>query len=267
MAKMLCLGRYGRSLAGVSGFSFTTSALTIIPATVPLKGNIKNFKTKKQRDMKKGLFSLALLLVFISSVKAQSEKFINTMQEKISAADTVRNPQGLQQLSAAFERIGDAEKTQWLPYYYAALTQVNSGYMMGMENMSVSKVDPIADKAEALLNKAEALEKANSEIFIVKKMIASLRMMGDPMSRFMTYGPQAAEALQSAKVLNPDNPRSFLLEGQDKFFTPEQFGGSKTEAKKLFEEAMKKYETFKPASALHPVWGKSTAQYFLNQIK
>jgi hypothetical protein len=170
-------------------------------------------------------------------------------------------------LSAAFERIGDAEKTQWLPYYYAALTQVNSAYMMGMENLKADRVDPIADKAEALLNKAEALEQNNSEIFIVKKMITSLRMMADPMNRYMTYGPKAAEALQTAKKLNPENPRVLLLEAQDKYFTPEQFGGSKAEAKKLFEEALQKYTVFKPATPLDPVWGKPTAQYFLGQIK
>ncbi|WP_315818240.1 hypothetical protein [Paraflavitalea speifideaquila] len=51
-------------------------------------------------------------------------------------------------------------------------------------------------------------------------MIATLRMMADPMNRYMTYGPQATEALQKAKSLNPENPRVYLLEGQDKFYTP-----------------------------------------------
>jgi cytochrome c-type biogenesis protein CcmH/NrfG len=87
------------------------------------------------------------------------------------------------------------------------------------------------------------------------------------MNRYMTYGPKAQEALDMAKKLNPDNPRIYLLEGQDKYFTPEQFGGSKTEAKRLFEEALKKYDSFKPASELDPNWGKNTAQYLLTQIK
>jgi hypothetical protein len=216
--------------------------------------------------MKKTLFSLCLMVSFTFAV-AQSAKYESAMQAKVATVDSIRSEQGLLDLSAAFERIGDAEKTQWLPYYYAALTQVNSAYMGGMQNLNAKKVDPVADKAEALLNKAEALEKNNSEIYIIKKMIASLRMMGDPMNRFMTYGPMAAEALQTARTLNPANPRVFLLEGQDKFFTPEQYGGSKPEAKRLFEEALKKYETFQPASPLEPVWGKKTAQYFLSQIK
>ncbi|MDQ3277386.1 MAG: hypothetical protein M3Q06_03610 [Bacteroidota bacterium] len=216
--------------------------------------------------MKKVLFSLALLLSF-SALMAQSEKFVRAMQDKIVAVDSVRSTGELLALSAAFERIGDAEKTQWLPYYYAALAQVNAAYMLGMENLKPEKVDPMADKAEALLTKAEANVQKNSEIFVLKKMIASLRMLGDPMNRWQTYGPQAAEALQTAKALNPENPRIFLLEAQDKFFTPEQFGGSKAEAKKLFEEALKKYEVFKPATSLDPVWGKTTTLYFLSQIK
>jgi cytochrome c-type biogenesis protein CcmH/NrfG len=87
------------------------------------------------------------------------------------------------------------------------------------------------------------------------------------MNRYMQYGPVAQQALETAKKLNPENPRAYLLEGQDKFFTPEQYGGSKEEAKKLFEEALKKYEAFKPATAIDPNWGRGTTQYFLGQIK
>jgi hypothetical protein len=98
-----------------------------------------------------------------------------------------------------------------LPYYYAALAEVNAGYSTMNGKMSGGmgdKLDPIADKAEILLNKAEAMSKDNSEIYIVKKMIASLRMLADPMSRYMTYGPQAAEALELAKKFNSENPRA-----------------------------------------------------------
>lgn len=217
--------------------------------------------------MKKFFFFLTLLPGLSVVALAQSEKYTKAMQDKVMAIDTLRNTQGLLDLSAAFERIGDAEKTQWLPYYYAALAQVNAAYMMGMDNLKAEQVDPIADKAEALLNKAEAMQKDNSEIFVVKKMIATLRMMADPMNRYMTYGPQAQQALEKAKALNPANPRVTLLEAEDKYFTPEQYGGSKTEAKKLFEEALAKYDAFKPATPLDPAWGRPTVQYLLSQIK
>jgi hypothetical protein len=218
--------------------------------------------------MKAILLTIAGVLGLLS-LNAQSEKYTKAMQDKVQAVDTTYNPQTLRELSGAFERIGEAEKTQWLPFYYAALTQVNAGMMMsqGGKSPGAQVLDPIADKAEALLAKAEALQQQHSEIHVVKKMIATLRMMADPMSRYMQYGPIAAQALQTAKKLNPENPRVYLLEGQDKFFTPEQFGGSKTEAARLFEEALKKYEAFKPATALDPSWGKGTTLYFLKQAK
>jgi hypothetical protein len=70
--------------------------------------------------------------------------------------------------------------------------------------------------------------------------------------------------LEEAKKLDPENPRVYLQEGIDKYYTPEQFGGSKAEAKQLFQEAAKKMETFKPASSIHPSWGASQIKYFLS---
>jgi hypothetical protein len=219
--------------------------------------------------MKKLLITAACFF-FVSAGFSQSEKYNKVMQQRIAVADTTRSTEGFRELSAAFERIADAEKTLWLPYYYAAYSQVQSGYFLTQGSIAgglTATLDPIADKAEQLINKAEALTTNNSEIYIIKKMIASLRMMGDPMSRYMQYAPLAAEALEVAKKLNPENPRIYLLQGQDKFFTPEQFGGSKTEAKKLFETSLAKFNAFMPASELDPNWGRNAVEYFLSQIK
>ncbi len=215
--------------------------------------------------MKKIIFStLAVALFSIAAFAQEQDKYTRTMMTKVPEVDTTRNPAELLALSAAFERIADAEKTKWLPYYYAALTQVNAAYMMSPNGQVKAEVsDPMADKAEAYITKADALNPNNSEVYAVKKMIANLRMMADPTNRWMQYGPIGDEALQTAAKLNPENPRVYLLQGQDKFFIPEQFGGSKTEAKALFEMALKKYETTKPASAIDPSWGKRTAAYFL----
>lgn len=213
----------------------------------------------------KRITTLALMLAMALAVNAQSEKFQKAMEQWVPVFDTTFTPQGLLTLSNTFQRIAEAEKTQWLPYYYAALTQVSAGFMM--TGGTADKTDPLADKAEQLLKKAEELQANNSEIFCVKKMIATLRLSADPMNRYMTYGPAAEQALQTAKKLNPDNPRIYLLEGQDKFYTPEQFGGSKTEAKKLFETGVSKFAIFKPESNIHPNWGMAQLNYFLSQLQ
>jgi len=214
--------------------------------------------------MKKIILSILLFACTIA-LFAQSEKYKSAMKDKIAALDTTRDVTTLKDLSASFERIGDAEKTQWLPYYYAALAQVNAGNLIYVSNVSnpaeLKNLDPLADKADQMIGKAETLTKDNSEIYAVKKM------MVDPMNRYATYGAKAQESLETARKLNPENPRIYLLEGQDKYFTPEQYGGSKAEAKKLFEEALKRFDSFKPATDLDPNWGRTTAQYFLSQIK
>jgi hypothetical protein len=222
--------------------------------------------------MKKILLSLSFVLSLTAGF-SQSDKYMKAMQDRVPAVDSIRSTDDLLALSAAFERIADAEKTQWLPYYYAALTQVNAAYGLanvgqnGVHGGLAQKIDPLADKAEALITKADALNKDNSEIYVVRKMIASIRMIADPMTRYMTYGPQAQQALETAQKLNPDNPRVYLLQAEDKYFTPEQFGGSKEEGMKLFQEAIKKYDAWKSPTPIDPNWGRNTAQYFLSQAK
>ena len=221
--------------------------------------------------MKKTIFILSAILAAGISFAQMPDKFVKAMEAKMVAIDTTTSVQGLTDLANAFERIADAEKSQWLAYYYAAYCNASAGLMAGSGGdimvAKADKTDPYADKAEAQIKKAEELMKSNSEIFVVKKMIATLRMIGDPMNRYMTYGPEAQAALDEAKKLDANNPRVYLLEGQDKYFTPEQFGGSKEEAKVLFEKSKQLFESFKPASTVHPNWGKGSVTYFLSLYK
>ena len=221
--------------------------------------------------MKKTIFILTAILAASFSFAQMPDKFVKAMETKIALIDSTHTVEGFADLANAFERIADAEKNQWLAYYYAAYCNASAGTLAGaggdMMAAKADKTDPYADKADKQIKKAEELAKKNSEIFIVKKMIATLRMLGDPMNRYMTYGPEAQAMLEEAKKLNPENPRVYILEGQDKFYTPEQFGGSKEEAKVLFEKAQKLYDTFKPETSIHPNWGKNQVAYFLSQYK
>jgi hypothetical protein len=213
----------------------------------------------------KKLVSLIATVVIAVNVFAQNEKMVKAMTAPIASLDTLQTADGWAAAANQFQRIADAEKTEWLPYYYAAYSNVMSGFMIGAGKGD--KTDPMADKAEAMINKAAELNKKNDDIWIIRKMISSLRMQADPMTRWQTYGPVGEEALQQARAINPKNPRIMLLEGQDKFYTPEEYGGSKAEAKKLFEAAIVRFGEVKPESAIHPQWGLSQAKYFLSMSK
>ncbi len=214
--------------------------------------------------MKKLLLSAAIIICFASSVFAQSEKYTAAMKANISQLDSMMQKGNYTELANNFERIGDAEKTQWLPYYYAAYCTVTSAY----NEKDNSKKDAIADKAKAYLDKAEALAgKENSETDVIKAMIATSHMMVDPQSRYMTYGAEFTSMVEKAKALDPTNPRPVLLQAENTFYTPEQFGGGKDAAKDLFNKAKTLNDNFKPATELSPNWGSGALNYFLSQYK
>src|SRR5262245_44202321 len=121
--------------------------------------------------MKKLLFIITIILGVNASFAQTSEKFVKAMESKIALMDSTQGADALKDLSNSFERIGDAEKTQWLPYYYAALGHILAGYtyFTGQMGNVAAQTDPEADKADELLNKAITLSKESSETWVVKK--------------------------------------------------------------------------------------------------
>jgi hypothetical protein len=206
--------------------------------------------------MKKLLIVTALLSASFLSF-SQSDKYVTAMKKNLAAIDTsFKNPANLLALANNFERIASAEKDQWLPYYYAAFCQVNYGFM----EQNKDKVDVIADKATDLINKADSLMPNNSEISCIKSMIASCHMMVNPMQRYQEYGPESGSNMEKAMQQDPSNPRPYYLKGQGLKYTPEQFGGGCKTAKPELQTALDKYAAFKPASELHPNWGKEQVE-------
>jgi hypothetical protein len=212
----------------------------------------------------KKLVLFSAIICFARVTFAQSDKYTSAMKANIALLDSMRTRDNYAEVANNFERIGDAEKTQWLPYYYAAYCTVTPAY----SGNDISKKDPLADKAQQLIDKAEAIfGKENSETDVIKSMIASAHMTVDPQSRYMTYGPVYAGFIAKSKSLDSTNPRPFLIEAQGKFFTRKEYGGGQDAAKEYFDKANALYEKFQPETELSPTWGKSSLQYFLSQYK
>ena len=195
--------------------------------------------------------------MFFAGMAAAQTKYEAAMARGLEQFKAAKTVDDMSAASAFFERIADAEKDKWLPYYYAAYTNYITGWM----NPKADK-DKIGEKSKDLIGKAEAIEH-NSELYCMHQMVAVLQMTVDPMARYQSYGAEAKNALDNAKKADPTNPRIYYLDGQTLMNTPEAFGGGKAVAKKLFEKSLELYKTFKPASALHPDWGKEEAEKLL----
>lgn len=215
--------------------------------------------------MKRILFSLLLAGGFTFAAQAQSEQYNDAMKQQVGMLDSssTYSASGMQQLANTFERIAEAEQTQWLPYYYAAYCRVNEAFM----EKDKGKVDELADKALVNAEKAQALKGKDADIQCILSMILSARIGVDPMTRGMKYGPESAAALEEAKKMDPENPRVYMLQGQSLLYTPEAFGGSKTKAKEMFQLALTKFSAAKPESPIAPQWGEAYTKTLIAQIK
>lgn len=212
--------------------------------------------------MKKYLLSFALALVSLTAF-AQTD-YEKIMKDKIAKIETCKTPEDFQALANDFQRIGSKESSQWLPPYYAALAQIQKGRVM-MRNGNMQDLDGVAAQAEKYLGTAQSLAGAdNAEIRLLKKMAYSLRMMVSPQQRYMTDGARAAEELNIAEKLDPANPRIALIKAEDIYFTPEQYGGSKTKGLEMFKDAVAKFNAYKPKTVLDPNWGRGEAEYFIS---
>lgn len=213
--------------------------------------------------MKTISFLTTFLLLTVCSF-SQSEKYVAAMKKNLAGMDSsFKTPADLLKLANSFERIATAEKTEWLPYYYAAFCQVNAAFM----EQDKSKTDGIADKATELIKKADSLAPNNSEISCIKSMIASCHMLVNPQERWMQYGQESNSAMEAAIQQDATNPRPYFLKGQGLKYTPEQFGGGCATAKPQLEIALEKYNAFKPASEIHPNWGKQIVEKLISECK
>jgi len=217
---------------------------------------------------------LAATIIFSVAAHAQSDKYTEAMKKNLSLFDSAKTPADFENLAAGFQRIGDAEKTQWLPYYWQGLALARIGWMYfpdekGVTAVKVADLDQavsgVAGRINAAADKAEATatdNNAKSEIQILRYMALTQQMIVDPQSRYMTFGAQGAEALQKATQLNPNNPRAYYMQAMGVYGTPEQFGGGKAPAKPLFQKAVDlgKAEQKQP---LYPDWSLEQAEQML----
>lgn len=213
--------------------------------------------------MKKFLICLTVASFAFTALFAQSDRYMPAMEKNVSALDSAQTPEQFQELGNNFQRIAEAEQTQWLPYYYAGYCQV----ILAFTQKDPQQIDAIDDKAEQDAMKADSLHPNDADVNCLLSMVNSARIMVDPQSRGMEYGPKSSAYLQKAMSIDSTNPRPYMLMGQSLLYTPAQYGGGKDKAKPYLEQAVEKFKTFQPASSIAPNWGKEYADSLLTRVQ
>jgi len=217
--------------------------------------------------MKKLIIIATFICVYAGLQAQDANTQLQTTVTKLNNASTVKD---YQQLATDFLRIADAQKTQWLPYYYAAFCNAKVGWLK--QDSDPDNIDGFADKAEEEINKAQSLidtakqKRELSEIYCVQMMLNQARVFINPQTYGPKYGATAFNYTQKAQQLNADNPRALYLLGWQKFATPKMWGGDKILAKQLLTQAKQKLAT-ESSNFMEPHWGKKEVDDILQQLK
>ncbi len=204
--------------------------------------------------MKTLLITLVNLFLFGATVFAQSDKYQKAMEKNVALFDTARSVPSILTLESAFGRIAAVEKTQWLPYYYAAMCATT----LANREADKNNVDAWADKADALAAKADSLSPNNSEISCLKATIHFARINVDFMARGPKYSALGSQALQQALTQNPNNPRAMIVLAQLRSSAPAGYGGDKEQACQLANRAVQVFAQ-ESATGIAPHWGSKSA--------
>jgi hypothetical protein len=212
--------------------------------------------------MKTRLLILTLTLISIWTW-GQEERYTSAMLSAIEMLDQASDPARYMESANRFERIATAEKSRWLPYYYASYSLV----VMSFDEADGGKRDQLLDRAQELLDLAMELEPRESELQVLQAFLYPSRIMVDPMGRGMTYMEKMFAALETARKLNPENPRIYFLEGVNKLNLPPSMGGGAQVAKPILEEALLKFEAFRNDDPLWPHWGEEATRAELQKLQ
>ena len=120
---------------------------------------------------------------------------------------------------------------------------------------------PLHDEAAAHIRKALELDSKSAEAWGLLSAIYGSQMGFVP-AMGLELGNHAAEAIQQAVKLAPDNPRVVLFQGTSAFHTPPSYGGSVEAAEKHLRRAIQLFDS-EPPERPWPNWGRLDAHLWL----
>lgn len=213
--------------------------------------------------MKTKLTILVLVALAGSAFGTDEKKYAETMANNIELIYKAATPEELQQAINVFDRVGNAEKTKWEPFYYQAFGYI----MLANGEKDGARKDSFLDLSKATIDKATAINANESEIVALEGFINMIRVTVDPATRGPQFSMAAMQLFGKANALNPENPRALALMAQMQLGTARFFKSSTEEACATATKAAEKFATYKSQNPFAPAWGKGMTKEVLNNCK
>lgn len=205
--------------------------------------------------------ALLIIVVFLNVYFFQAQ----TLEEKLTSAflefDTTQVFAKKMAAASKLELLANMESENYAVNYYAAYSKAMISYM----EKDKDRKDMYLDIADVFLEKAKQLQPKNEETFVLGALLANARLVVDGGSRWKEQGDIFNANIDSAKAINPSNPRIYHLKGVSVYFTPKMFGGGSKNAIEYLEKAKILFATQVSGNIMVPYWGEKRNLYFISE--
>ena len=208
---------------------------------------------------------LPLYLLFMSSVCfAQSDAYtaLEAAQSTINKAYYSQNPELLIQTISNLGSLEAEDSTKKYVHYYLGLAHFRM-FPLPMTEDSDLFSDHL-DKAQKELEKAIKIDPQFAEAYAILGGVYGMKAAG--MFSGMKYGGKAKRAMAKARELQPESPRTYLIDGIGDYYKPKLFGGGLKNALEAFEKAVELFKDYDSPKHLNPDWGEAEAHAWLGQV-
>ncbi len=203
--------------------------------------------------MKKVTLIITAILIAATTF-AGGIKYQKKMGETLAGFSQVETVADYQALGNKFMMIAQAEKNEWLPYYYHAQCYI---LMSFAEGEKPEKKDEYLDVAETSVAKMLELAPGESEAYVMQGLMYTARLLVDPMSRGQKYSPLSAQAIGTALGIEPENPRAQYMQIANEMGSASFFGSDVSAPCQKATALYNSWDSYEPKSRIHPRWGKS----------
>jgi hypothetical protein len=195
----------------------------------------------------KNLFVFFILLLQLQ-VQAQVTNQSKALEDAVIQFNQTTKSQAYQELYLQFEQLYAVNKTNWLIPYYAGMTRSI------MCLLKMGDRDALANDALLWVGRAKSIVK-NDEVYCAESLAYTAKMSVNPALRWLVYEGKIKNALRLAKKLNPNNPRTYILEANIQQKLPFIFGGGCKSVKPLIQKAELCFNAQTKVNSVEPSWG------------
>lgn len=197
-----------------------------------------------------------LFFMVINQVTAQSR-----YEDGMKNALTLMQKGQFIEAEALFERIGQAEKDNWIPIYQAANVLITQSFITEDKKEVATQLE----KAEKLIAEAHRRSENNSEIYTLEGLLYTGYIVMDPGTYGMQYSGKILSLHQKALEINPNNLRAQINITQYQMNQARFFGKDLSQYCQKFEKIIAKFDEEVVNVPFAPSGGKQRAQDLLAQ--